>query len=284
MKKLKKGQIKEAEIYITDKDDIKTVKPELEKDDKLIVTGSKKGITENDDMSKVVEYSGEINGEPIFKLGGESWKYVWATYPDGKRDVGVLKVNSDIVYDYDWFKNNHLQSKKIEEETDTTGVEGRDLNKLKNDVINLMDKLKSVPIMQTAIKKINTPIEQYEIISQFAELIGVPRARLMTLISSIKDTAKLDTNESVNPKIKKGEIIETLIKHGVISENHSINNIDNFIEGQDYPELGGKLINLDQLKVVGEFEGGEKIEFTRVKPNGHWFLRPIKRGNKAIGF
>lgn len=284
MKKLKKGQIKEAEIYITDKDDIKTVKPELEKDDKLIVTGSKKGITENDDMSKVVEYSGEINGEPIFKLGGESWKYVWGTYPDGKRDVGVLKVNSDIVYDYDWFKNNHLQSKKIEEETDTTGVEGRDLNKLKNDVINLMDKLKSVPIMQTAIKKINTPIEQYEIISQFAELIGVPRARLMTLISSIKDTAKLDTNESVNPKIKKGEIIETLIKHGVISENHSINNIDNFIEGQDYPELGGKLINLDQLKVVGEFEGGEKIEFTRVKPNGHWFLRPIKRGNKAIGF
>jgi len=284
MKNSKKGQIKEAEIYITDKDDIKTVKPELEKDDKLIVTGSKKGITENDEMFKAVEYHDEIKGEPIFKLNGEPWKYVWAIYPDGRKDIGVLKINSDIVYDYEWFRTNYLEPKKIEEETDTTGIEGRDLNKLKNDVINLIDKLKTVPIMQTAIKKINTPIEQYEIIAQFAELIGVPRAKLTTLISTIKDTAKIDTNESINPKIKKGEIMETLIKHGVISENHSISNIDNFIEGEDYPELGGKLINLDQLKVVGEFEGGEKIEFTRIKPNGHWFLHPIKHGNKVIGF
>jgi hypothetical protein len=58
--------------------------------------------------SKIVQYDGEIGGENEFTINDVRWKYVWAKYPNGKRDIGVYRFGQDLVYDYDWFVDNVL--------------------------------------------------------------------------------------------------------------------------------------------------------------------------------
>jgi hypothetical protein len=58
--------------------------------------------------SQIVQYDGEIDGENEFTINDVKWKYVWAKYPNDKRDIGVYRVGQDLVYDYNWFVNNVL--------------------------------------------------------------------------------------------------------------------------------------------------------------------------------
>lgn len=60
----------------------------------------------NDSRSQIVQYDGEIDGETEFTINDVRWKYVWAKYPNGKRDIGVYRFGQDLVYDYDWFMDN----------------------------------------------------------------------------------------------------------------------------------------------------------------------------------
>ena len=61
---------------------------------------------ENKEESYIVQFDSELPGETEFTLDGVRWKYVWARYPDGKRDIGVYRYGHDLVYDYDWFMKN----------------------------------------------------------------------------------------------------------------------------------------------------------------------------------
>lgn len=68
-------------------------------------------IDENIHMT--VEYDSDRSGEEPFNLGGIKWQFVNAIYPDGKRDIGVYRFDHDLVYDYEWWRENFLpQSNK----------------------------------------------------------------------------------------------------------------------------------------------------------------------------
>lgn len=229
MKKLNK--IKEAQIYIGDPDEVSDIKPQLDKGDKLFVMGDKMNEDENVDGNEeppmFVEYLSDIKNETPFKLGDSKWEYVWAKYPNNKKNIGVYRFEHDLVYGYEWFKNHVLSEYEkenvkpdIEEadgsDSDSYGLEGRDMNELKNDVKILFDRLNFAPI-QNALKKINTPIEKYEVVSQFAENIGIPREKLPELITNLKNVGYQQENvyESKNPKMTKGALLEHIrnIKH-----------------------------------------------------------------------
>ena len=84
--------------------------------------------------SKIVQYDGEIDGETEFTINDVRWKYVWAKYPDGKRDIGVYRFGHDLVYDYDWFMDNVFPKPR------KTQMEG-DVDDFSSDYIdNMSDK------------------------------------------------------------------------------------------------------------------------------------------------
>lgn len=303
--KKSKNKIDEAQIYISDKKDIASIKSQLGPEDKLFVMGSKKGeIGEsaddsNEETPMIVKHVSDIEGEKPFKIGDTKWEYVKAKYPNGKIGIGVYRFDHDLVYGYKWFKDNILSrgdkvfsdnhqgmKSEIGEEynifaictdsiaktagtrkrskwsdeakeryercikdlkgkkgyklgeatndanTDLTssddpyGIKGRDMEALKHDVEALFKRLDFAPI-EMALKKINTPIEQLEVIATFAEKIGVPRAKLGSLVANLKDIAyqkegiresvketefttehRKGLKESKNPKMTKGALIE----------------------------------------------------------------------------
>ena len=70
------------------------------------VTIVEPNTNESIDSSGVVEYEQDYESEKPFEVDGVKWKYVWAIYPDGKRDIGVYRFDQDVVYSLDWFKDN----------------------------------------------------------------------------------------------------------------------------------------------------------------------------------
>jgi len=89
----------------------------------------------------------------------------------------------------------------------------RDPVKLKNDVQVLLNKLDMSAIAPYMVK-INTAVEQAEIIGQFAEKIGVPRNKLSAIVSNLKVSAKQGEGqpqiENTNPSMTKNKLIETV--------------------------------------------------------------------------
>ena len=67
-------------------------------------------LTEGD-SAEYVEFIGELPGEPVFRIGGKPFKYVWARYPDGRKDIGAYAPTEDRVYDIDFFRTNMLKKK-----------------------------------------------------------------------------------------------------------------------------------------------------------------------------
>ena len=65
-----------------------------------------------------VEFLQDKPGEVEFDLGGKKWKYVWAKYPNGKRDVGVYSPSEVLVYSYDWLQDNYINKKTLKEDKD----------------------------------------------------------------------------------------------------------------------------------------------------------------------
>jgi hypothetical protein len=98
-------------------DVVDAVKDELDTDD----AGAKefvKSMAEGETSSNVVEFLEDKPGEERFKINGVTWQYVWAKYPDGRRDIGVYRVGQDMVYDIQWFTENVLPSPKSNELTE----------------------------------------------------------------------------------------------------------------------------------------------------------------------
>lgn len=70
--------------------------------DKFQILKSKIGIflRENLEAPLYVEYLSQMSNETPFEKGGKKWEFVWAKYPDGKRDIGVYSFSEDLVYAY----------------------------------------------------------------------------------------------------------------------------------------------------------------------------------------
>lgn len=70
--------------------------------DKFQILKSKIGIflRENLEAPLYVEYLSQKSDEVPFEKQGKKWEFVWAKYPDGKRDIGVYSFSEDLVYAY----------------------------------------------------------------------------------------------------------------------------------------------------------------------------------------
>ena len=75
----------------------------------------------NESLQDTVEYVSDRQGEEPFMLGGIKWQFVNAKYPNGKVDIGVYRVDHDLVYDYNWWRQamNIDKNNNIKEDTQT---------------------------------------------------------------------------------------------------------------------------------------------------------------------
>jgi len=82
--------------------------------------------------------------------------------------------------------------------TEDDGVTGTETDMEMNIKAKKLIDLIKKKIPETIIKTIVTPVAQREVIAAFAEMIGVPRNGLNTLIAGLKDLSKTDTEQSVS--------------------------------------------------------------------------------------
>jgi hypothetical protein len=78
-------------------------------DDTTIRVDDKVTENENGEQSMYVEYMSDKPDEEPFEIDGVKYEYVWARYPDGKKDIGVYIYGQDLVYNINWFQDNILK-------------------------------------------------------------------------------------------------------------------------------------------------------------------------------
>lgn len=99
-----------------------------------------------------------------------------------------------------------------EDESEAPEPKGKvDVADLQRDVQKFLDKL-DLGQFKNILSRIDKPIEKAELLAAFAERIGVPRNKLASLLSTLRQTAENDIKENINPKMKKDELIETVNK------------------------------------------------------------------------
>jgi len=85
----------------------------------------RKCISESVEEPLYVEYHSQMTGEVPFMMGGKKYEYVWAKYPNGKRDIGVYSFAGDVVYDYEAFRKMYnLKESESKNERFIKEVEG----------------------------------------------------------------------------------------------------------------------------------------------------------------
>lgn len=216
--KKSKNKINESEIYITDIKDMQVVKNNMKPDDKLYVIGNSETSKVNEEKEinnntlMIVEYYKDMEGETPFIVNGIKWMYVWGKYPNGKIDIAVYRFDHNLTYGYDWFKSfilnkqtNLLPKKEIGEDinspTSTTNNNQNGItHKFQKDVDDLFQKIVDNGNIKSALSKISTPVEKYEAIVRFAELIGVPNDKLGMLINDIKNISTSNSNQTESVK------------------------------------------------------------------------------------
>ncbi len=104
------------------------------------------------------------------------------------------------------------QEHPLKEEDGMNPKEGETNNpvKLKADVEKLMAKL-DISSIAPYLAKIDNPVEQAEVIGQFAEKIGVPKSKLSMVVAQLKIVA-----ESNPPKMTKNQLVEAVTGRNVI--------------------------------------------------------------------
>lgn len=106
----KKGELDDSEVS----DEVKKAAEDMSLEDAKDYASTKHdGLPEkvDEDVSEddmYVEYSQDLQGEPTFNIGDKKYKYVWAEYPDGKKDIGVYSFDEDLVYNFGWFRVNMM--------------------------------------------------------------------------------------------------------------------------------------------------------------------------------
>lgn len=121
-------------------------------------------------------------------------------------DIGMqdIEVGADKYEEYRKLMQQLAAEEGQEGEMNEGGEQTNDPVKLKADVQKLMDKL-DMSVIAPYLDKIDNPTEQAEVIAQFAEKIGVPKAKLSAVIAQLKTVA-----ESKKPKMTKNQLIEAV--------------------------------------------------------------------------
>lgn len=63
------------------------------------------------------------------------------------------------------------------------------------DVKNVLDAIDQVQAKQDLFNRINVPIEKAEVISQFADKVGIPRSEYYNILGKIRNVAEQDDKE-----------------------------------------------------------------------------------------
>ena len=175
------------------------VKPEeLEKNIDNLVTTAKDSLDIDDTQAK--DFVSGLVGEGLetgddYERAGREIEY--GINPEvGADEYEEFRKLKDMLV-----KGEEPNTGKIEEEGD---VPTNDPVKLKADVEKLMAKL-DMSSIAPYLQKIDNPVEQAEVIGQFAEKIGVPKAKLSAVVAQLKTVA-----ESKAPKMTKNKLIEAV--------------------------------------------------------------------------
>ena len=137
---------------------------------------------------------------PMNMHHGSSGREYWSNNKEAMtKHLNKYGVN-DFVLKGDEDRNTPQQEQVTEEGEPTNNPV-----KLKADVSKLMSKL-DISSIAPYLQKIDNPTEQAEVIAQFAEKIGVPKAKLSSVISQLKMAA-----ESTLPTMSKDKLVETVV-------------------------------------------------------------------------
>lgn len=210
------------------------VKPdELEKNIDNLVSTAKDSLDIDDTQAKdfvsglvgegnVVEVNDEVLQNFVKQYGAEKGKQIYyATANKQDRNPETFNVDEtgedweragrEVEYginpeagedEYEEYRK--LKDMLIRGDDETQIDEDNDPVKLKADVAKLMDKL-DISSIAPYLQKIDNPVEQAEVIGQFAEKIGVPKAKLSAVVGQLKQVA-----ENKDPKMTKQKLIETV--------------------------------------------------------------------------
>jgi hypothetical protein len=205
----------------------------------------KEELASSDKNEMYVEYLKDMQGEEPFMNGDKKYQYVWAKYPDGKKDVGVYAYQGDVTYSNDYFRKTILNLKEAESELKGGYVK----SKLKEDAFSstntatsnntsvatglgtndsglvkkLFDKILRNPDIVTSLKAIRTPSDKQIAAVEFDKMLNLPAASVPRVAKELNTMAKQDIPnankpadptkvESVNPKMNKASIVEFISK------------------------------------------------------------------------
>jgi hypothetical protein len=218
---------------------------QLETDDEIVSRGIQYGINPELEGDKYQEYrelmaklSSEeggdeqlVNEEKIPNIPNKEWEFTQFKNDDDGTTYVVTKykgkyyggyafmepgsVNS--IYDVNDIEaidkeeyNNGIEESVVTEALDTNEESSNDPVKLKSDVSKLLSKL-DMSSIEPYMDKIDNPIEQAEVISQFAEKIGVPKSKLSSVITQLKTVS-----ENSEIKMSKSKLIETITGRKIV--------------------------------------------------------------------
>ena len=138
-------------------------------------------------LKRNMEYDGIPTLQNIKKLYNAAIKR--NTKPQAQ--MGESDITGKGLDEKDWRElyDSMSQNESVNEDDgmENTGVVNTD--KLRTDVAKFMDKL-DLAQFKNVIQKIDKPQEQAEVIAAFAERIGIPRMKLPSIISTLKDITK----------------------------------------------------------------------------------------------
>lgn len=218
LRKLNEAVVEPDELEQSISDLVVTAKDELDIDD----TEAKDFVSGIVGEGNVVEVNDEVLQNFVKQYGEKKGKQIYyATANKQNRDPENFEVEEGNKQGSGYEEYQELLNKLVNDGKGEDGQieEGNDPDKLKRDVAIVMDKL-DMSSIAPYIKKIDNPVEQAEMIGQFAEKIGVPRTKLSAVISRLRLLSKdaehdedVQQQHSVNPleaKMTKGKLIETV--------------------------------------------------------------------------
>ncbi len=144
------------------------------------------------DNTKAVDYLNvdDLNGSRHFFVNKRTGEVV-AKFQNTSE---MIKSGISLSEDEDYMDAKGLKRHRLRKMLDSGIEEDVNLGKLQQDVKRLSKLIKDKFVI--ALEKINTPIEQSQFIIAMAEEIGVPFAKLTSILNSFKDISRDQENDS----------------------------------------------------------------------------------------
>ena len=144
------------------------------------------------DNTKAVDYLNvdDLNGSRHFFVNKRTGEVV-AKFPNTRE---MVKSGISLSEEEDYMDAKTLRRHRLRKMLDSGIEENVNVGELQQDVQRLSKLIKDKFVI--ALEKINTPLEQSQFIVAMADEIGVPFAKLTSILNSFKDIAKDQENDS----------------------------------------------------------------------------------------